>query len=124
VEARAGISVEEDLGFVGAAPAVEEDLFCIATEALNNVVKHAHPQRVRVELKAPDGRVRLTVADDGRGFDPSAVSAGVGLRSMRERTERHGGAFAVESAPGAGTRVVVEIPASPPSGVGRGERHR
>jgi signal transduction histidine kinase len=91
--------------------AVEEDLYRIALEALNNVLKHARAQKVTVQLKMSDGRAWLEVADDGDGFEiqSSRVRGGLGLSGMEERARRIGALFAVESAPGKGTRVTVDL---------------
>jgi signal transduction histidine kinase len=89
---------------------VEEALYRIAQEALNNALKHAQPSTVTVTLCLED-RVELEVADDGAGFDvsDSEGSAGIGLHSMRERAENLGGTLAVHSAPGQGTSIRVTI---------------
>lgn len=84
-------------------------------EAVRNATRHSGGSRVGVELDVSDGEVVGSVEDDGKGFDPEAVgkaspSWGVGLRSMRERSEMLGGSTRVESAPGAGTRVEVRVP--------------
>jgi signal transduction histidine kinase len=80
-------------------------------EALNNVLKHAHARRVQVRLDLAADRVVLEVADDGAGFDPSVRGGGgFGLPGMRERAERLGGRLQIDSSPGAGTRVRVEVP--------------
>jgi signal transduction histidine kinase len=112
VETRAGLTTElECPGAERLPPDTEQELYRLAQEALNNVLKHAHAGRVRVRLAAAEGRVTLEVADDGVGFEPSLRSAGgLGLRGMRERAERLGGTLRIESAPGAGTRVRVEVP--------------
>jgi signal transduction histidine kinase len=97
---------------------VEVTLYRIAQEALHNVVKHAGAREVRVGIeRVPDG-VRMTVADDGRGFDPSTVPDGhLGLAGMLARTERLGGELDISSAPGQGTLVEVVLPehAPPPA---------
>jgi signal transduction histidine kinase len=95
---------------------VEVALYRIAQEALQNVAKHAGAERVAVRLASADGRVRLVVEDDGRGFSPDAVSVegsapSYGMVGMRERAELVGARFTVTSAPGRGTRVEVEVPA-------------
>jgi PAS domain S-box-containing protein len=96
--------------------AAETALFRIAQEALTNVRKHADTRRVRVTLDRLGNRARLGVRDWGRGFDPAAprVEGGpgerVGLNSMQERVALLGGSFLVESRPGTGAVVRVEIP--------------
>ncbi|WP_186814557.1 sensor histidine kinase [Actinotalea fermentans] len=81
-----------------------------AQEALSNVRRHAGATRVSLVLgAAPDGGVSLEVADDGRGMAPAAVE-GFGLRGMRERVTTGGGALAVTSDVGLGTRVQVTMP--------------
>jgi PAS domain S-box-containing protein len=90
---------------------VEEGLYRIAQEALHNVVKHAGAKQVRVEVgRVPDG-VHLRVADDGRGFDPTAVPDGhLGLTGMQARAERLGGVLTVASVRDGGTTIDVTIP--------------
>jgi len=91
---------------------VETALFRIVQEAVNNVLRHAHAQKVSVTLGRKADRVELRVVDDGQGFDIQIPRSGrhVGLWSMRERVEQLGGQFEVRSAPGAGTAVTVLIP--------------
>ena len=109
VEGRAGLEtvfsaeVDERL-----PPAVEEGLYGIAREALNNVLKHAQARRVSVALRRAPGMIVLEVADDGAGFD-GAGRGGLGLAGMAERAERLGGRLTVSSAPGAGTTVRAEV---------------
>ncbi len=93
-------------------------LYRILQEALSNVYRHAGVQRATVRLSNHHGWVRLEVIDQGRGFTPppltgpEATERGehIGLRGMRERVSLVGGTFAIESAPGAGTRIIVEVP--------------
>ena len=88
----------------------------ILQEALGNVVRHAQARRVEVELGREDRGLRIVVADDGRGFDPSSVPpSSLGLLGMRERAELLGGTFSLRSAPDQGTRIEVCIPL-PPTG--------
>lgn len=106
--------VEAEVGKVKLLPRAEVQLLRIVQEALSNVRKHARASRVwvRVGLGLPEGRLRVEVADDGCGFDPTEpVGAGhFGLAVMRERAELAGGRLEVDSAPGRGTRVKLEIP--------------
>jgi signal transduction histidine kinase len=88
-------------------------LFRVIQEALNNVVKHARTDRASVNLDFEDGRVLARIEDGGQGFAPEAVAAktqGIGLSTMRERAEMLGGTLTVDSRPGAGTRITIEVP--------------
>jgi len=91
---------------------VETDLFRIAQEAVTNALRHAQADGISVVLDRRDGRLRLVVEDDGRGFDPEMASESdrLGLVGMRERAEILGGTLVIESLPGSGTTVVVEAP--------------
>lgn len=93
-------------------PATEIALFRVAQEALTNVVKHAGATKVSVSLRPEHGVVTLTIEDNGAGFDGEvpAMAAGMGMASMRERAEAVGARPRIESAPGSGTRVIVEVP--------------
>lgn len=87
---------------------VQVGLYRLAQEALNNVVKHAKASQAVVTLRCNDESVRLTVADNGVGFDPSTVTADhLGLRIMRERAEAIGAKLSVYSEPGEGTQISV-----------------
>jgi len=86
---------------------VQIGLYRIAQEALNNVVKHARASEAVITLRL-GVPVRLTVADNGVGFDPSTVSADhLGLKIMSERAETIGAKFSLYSEPGEGTQVSV-----------------
>lgn len=90
-------------------------LLLVGREALRNSVSHAKPARISVRIAFEAARVRMEVRDDGKGFDSDLVmleSKGhFGIIGMRERVEQLGGAFALKSQPGAGTVVMVSIPA-------------
>jgi signal transduction histidine kinase len=112
VEARVGL--ETDLRVKGdgrLSPEVEEGLYRIAQEALNNTLKHAHAQTVSVLLHHNHRTVTLEIADDGIGFEPlqAREKGGFGLRGMEERAARMGGTLTVHSNPGEGTHVKVEV---------------
>src|SRR5262249_36917465 len=89
---------------------VEEALYRLAQEALANIARHSGASRAEIQLAWDDDQVRLTVRDDGRGFDVSdAEGKGLGLASMRERVQALGGTLNLTSAPG-GTRVEGSVP--------------
>lgn len=112
--ARYGIEIDlEVLNEPAIALDAKEALYRIAQEALHNTVKHAEASQITLQLVTEAGEVRLTVTDNGRGFDPSGEFPGhLGLQSMRERVARLGGTVEISSAPGAGTQVRAQVPAS------------
>jgi PAS domain S-box-containing protein len=117
VEARTGVEARLLVeGTVQAPALMEEDLYRIAEQALNNTLKHAAATAVTARLRGDKGRLTVEVIDNGCGFDPKAVKdkGGQGLMSMRERAARIDGVLTVLSTLGQGTtvRVEVEIPSS------------
>ena len=84
-------------------------IYRVVQEALNNCSKHAHAKTVRIRVQQPNGLVKLSIQDDGQGFDASQVK-GLGLLGIQERVHRLGGACRVQSDPGKGTTLSVEIP--------------
>jgi PAS domain S-box-containing protein len=91
-------------------------IFRIVQESLTNIARHAGAAHVEVTLGCAGGLLRLGVADDGRGFDAAAAgSKSFGLFGIRERVRALGGKAAVDSVPGGGTRVAIEIPLDLPS---------
>jgi len=96
-------------------------LYRIAQEALTNAARHSRATRVEVRLEETAAGMRLTVQDDGQGFDPTAVAGGarLGLLGIRERSRLLGGHCTVHSRPGAGTRIQVEFPCGPHDLTGR-----
>ncbi|MFI6643476.1 GAF domain-containing sensor histidine kinase [Streptomyces sp. NPDC050504] len=103
----------ESAGIRGLSAAQEEALLRVAQESLHNALRHSGAARVSVTLTRCDARTVLCVTDDGKGFDPGAVRrAGrhLGLVSMRDRAAGVGGRLTVESAPGEGTTIEMEVP--------------
>ncbi len=90
-------------------PAREAALFRIAQEAVNNALRHGQAQRVSIRLFKHGEEVRLTIQDDGKGFNPQTESQGLGMLSMRERAQLAQGRLTVTSAPGQGSRVEVTL---------------
>jgi signal transduction histidine kinase len=78
-------------------------LYRIAQEGVYNAVRHAHADTVQLQVKVTGTDIDLLVSDNGKGFDPSRVARGMGLRIMRFRAQMIGGYVAVESRPGVGT---------------------
>ncbi len=113
VEKRAGINarlVTNNLPPL--LPDIEETLYHIAQEALNNALKHADATAVTVQLtQEADGLVQLVVADNGRGFDLAAAleAGGMGLANMRQRAESRGGTVAIDSSPDQGTIITAQV---------------
>lgn len=101
---------------------LRREVYLVFKEAVNNAAKYASCTRVEVKLRVAGGWLVLRVADDGRGFDPSAFPngrggmGGHGLASMRRRAGSLGGTLEVESAPGRGTAVTLKVPSG---GAGR-----
>ena len=113
---RSGLRVSVEGGIIEPRLPVQTELalFRIVQEALANAAKHSGAAKVRVAVEMGEGRVRLIVEDDGRGFAERAdarrrQAGGYGLPAMRERAEAVKGTLRVES-PGVGTRIVAEIP--------------
>ncbi len=114
VEKRAGISARLLAEEIVELPhPVEEGLYRIAQEALNNALKHACAGEVVVRIGTRDGKVGLEVEDDGQGFDLDAAGGnrGMGLVNMADRAEQLGGSIEICSEPGRGTLVKVEVAA-------------
>jgi signal transduction histidine kinase len=118
-ETTSGVACAVVTGLTGRlAPELETVLYRVTQESLTNVAKHAGASRAMVSLAAENGSVRLRINDDGVGFDPAAapqlLAAGhFGLAGMRERVEWVGGRLLVDSMPGKGTTVDVELASRP-----------
>jgi signal transduction histidine kinase len=113
VEGRSGLKTEVLVEEERRLPIkIEEELYRIAQEALNNVVKHAGATQVQIQLKYHENTVSLEMNDDGRGFEPETAhqSGGFGLQGIHERVQQLGGSLNIESAPLRGTRLSVRIP--------------
>jgi two-component system sensor histidine kinase UhpB len=82
----------------------------MAQEMLTNALRHGKARWVRVVLQFERQQLRLTIEDDGRGFDPSADAAGYGMRSIRESIKQLGGHLDIDSSDGLGTRITITLP--------------
>jgi signal transduction histidine kinase len=116
VESRGGIQAElrqEGVEYAPLlSPGLQEELYHLAQEALNNTLKHSQARHVAVTLTYGPQITRLEVCDDGRGFvvDEVAAGGGLGLRGMRERVQRIDGSLRIKSAPGQGATITIEAP--------------
>jgi signal transduction histidine kinase len=113
VEGRSGLKTEVLVENERRLPIkMEEELYRIAQEALNNVVKHAGATQVQVQLIYGESTVSMEMIDNGKGFEPEEVSqsGGFGLQGIQERVQQLGGAFNIQSTPRRGTRLRVSIP--------------
>lgn len=89
--------------------AIEVPAYHIALEAVTNAIRHAQARHCAVMVDAQDGRLHLTISDDGRGL-PTNYQPGIGLASMQERAEELGGSCQIESSENGGTRVTAVLP--------------
>jgi signal transduction histidine kinase len=97
-------------GVIEIAPPLAVELYYIAQEALNNVLKHAMASMVTVQIRVDAECVELNVLDDGVGFSPDqSAEAGMGLTNIRERVKKLGGTVAIVSAPDQGTQLKVKV---------------
>lgn len=113
IETRTGLETEMNTEGVQRLPrAVEAQLYRIAMEALNNLVRYAQAKKIIVNLRTGDGWIWLEIRDNGVGFDvaKARTSGGMGLQSMEQRARQLKGRLEVQSQPGSGTRILVEAP--------------
>jgi signal transduction histidine kinase len=100
-----------DVDFGRLAPPLENALFRIIQEAVNNACRHSRSQKIRVKMVQRCERVCAEIRDWGAGFDPAKVAEGrLGLRGIRQRAHLLDGLATIESSPGKGTRIAVELP--------------
>lgn len=113
VEGRSGLQTEVLVERERRLPIrIEEEMYRIAQEGLNNIVKHAEATEVQIKLKYEENIVLLELIDDGKGFDPAIAhrSGGFGLQGIQERVKQLGGTLGIESSPLRGTHLSARIP--------------
>ena len=111
VEAESDVSIDLRLDFAVRAtagggrlvPQLEDTIYRLVQESLNNAIRHGGARRAIVEVFEEDGRITVRVADDGTGFDPDAPRSGHGLTGMRERVALAGGDLEISSGTGGST---------------------
>jgi PAS domain S-box-containing protein len=116
VEKRAGVNAQLRVELDGELPAeVENALYRIAQETLNNALKHAEATQISVALRSNRQEVHMEIVDNGKGFEAERMPnhGGLGLVSIRERIEALHGEWSITSKPGAGTSVIVNVPLGP-----------
>ncbi len=105
------IAFQHDVHFQRLVPPLESAIFRIIQEAISNACRYSQSTDVSVELVERDGRLQIKIADQGVGFDPNAIEEkSFGLQSIRERARLLGGHAEIQSAPGSGTCITVELP--------------
>ncbi|MGD9696270.1 MAG: GAF domain-containing protein [Thermoleophilia bacterium] len=107
----AGVAVDVDLRGIdrGLPDSVQTAVFRVVQETLTNIARHSGARTASIVATVHRSQLRLVVEDDGRGFDPSTPSTHLGLAGIRERVELEGGRLRIESSPGEGTAVVVDL---------------
>jgi signal transduction histidine kinase len=85
-------------------------LYRITQELVNNVLKHAEAKHVSLQIRQTDGKITLMMEDDGKGFDINAHKDGYGLNNLASRTKLMQGTMTIDSRPGKGTSVMIEVP--------------
>lgn len=113
IESRAGLETELKTDGISRLPkTIEPELYRIAMEALNNLVRYARAKKVSVDLQIRSDWVILDICDNGVGFELEYAfnSGGLGIHNMKQRAQRLGGYLDIISSPGAGTRIKAEIP--------------
>ena len=110
----AGTDIQVELALTGEPRPlrgrIEDELLRMAQEMLTNSLRHGKAQWVRVVLQYEGRLVRLSIEDDGQGFDPLADAAGYGMRSIRESIKQLRGHLEIDSSPGLGSRITITLP--------------
>jgi signal transduction histidine kinase len=112
VEERLGMKIAlQENGLPELSSDVEDALYHIALEALNNIVKHSESKNARIEFTSKGRNIVMDISDNGKGFETDRPYKGLGLRNMRERVQMLGGEVEVLATPGEGTLVRVKVKA-------------
>ena len=110
----AGTDIQVELALVGKPKPlherIEDELIRMAQELITNALRHGKAKWVRVALQFEGRQVRLSIEDDGMGFDPSAPAAGYGMRSIRESVKKLQGRLDIDSSQGLGSRITITLP--------------
>jgi signal transduction histidine kinase len=111
---KADLTIDSALIGTTFSPDVQMQIFRIVQEALSNARKHSKAHHVQVKFEAGDGRIFVIIRDDGHGFSPNNLTTvhgqHFGLQFMQERAGQLDGTLQIQSTPGKGTEVVLEVP--------------
>lgn len=119
VEERLGVRVDLQAKDLPELPSdLEDALYHIALEALNNIIKHSGSTTAIIRFTREDGMIAMEISDNGKGFDTNRPHIGLGLRNMRERGQMLGGEVEIDSTSGKGTLVRIKVKVPPVSFVG------
>jgi two-component system, NarL family, sensor histidine kinase DegS len=88
----------------------ELSLYRVAQEGITNAIRHGKPRKIEVTLDKDLDYIRLVICDNGRGINPEVLDQGLGLIGIRERVDLLNGNFVLDTTPGEGTQLKVEIP--------------
>jgi nitrate/nitrite-specific signal transduction histidine kinase len=111
VERRSGVETRLDGDPSLELPkSMEKELYLIAQEALNNVLRHSQAQHVTLTLVRNDGNILFMIKDDGVGFDLQSVRSGLGLDNISQHARQVGGEMTLQTQPGQGTQLTIRIP--------------
>jgi signal transduction histidine kinase len=110
IELSVDLAWEEGRSPTRHTPELETAMYRIVQEAIGNAIKHGGAEHATVEIREDEKMLRLTVRDDGKGFDPTQKRSGFGLLGIRERVELLDGTLAIDSTPGAGATLSVVVP--------------
>ena len=86
------------------------NLYRIVQEQLNNIVKHAGAEKVKIKLWITQKLIKVSISDNGKGFDPDSLKDGIGLENIKRRAEMFSGKIKLRSSPGNGCELLVELP--------------
>jgi len=89
---------------------IQTNLYRIVQEQLTNILKHAAASKVKISVRLTKKLIKLSISDDGKGFDPASLKDGIGLENIKRRAEMFSGKCKLKSSPGNGCELLVELP--------------
>jgi signal transduction histidine kinase len=90
-------------------PELKKNIYLIYKEVLNNINKHSNAKNVNINFQKNDGKLRVFIEDDGKGFDQANIKEGNGLRNIKNRSEQISALLEIVSKPGEGTKIIFEV---------------